>query len=149
MAESILDSVEKADKGYKDVTKSSIPLKRFLREQNVYLRYLHDEEITGKSIEGLDKILEKKPEINQILQEIINLSEELKNNMDKLDNTRAKKGRNNLSTCDSGIHSIVSQDLEDHRVSIGPHAQDSSAHTHPESCTMRVDSKEAVEGTEC
>jgi hypothetical protein len=43
--------------GYKDVTKSSIPLKRFLREQNVYLRYLHDEEITGKSIEGLDKIL--------------------------------------------------------------------------------------------
>ena len=93
MAESILDSVEKADKGFKDVITSSIPFKRFLREQNVYLRNLHDEEITGKSIEGLDKILEKKPEINQILQEIINLSEELKNNMDKLDNTRAKKGR--------------------------------------------------------
>jgi hypothetical protein len=44
-----VDSVEKADKGFKDVITSSIPFKRFLREQNVYLRNLHDEEITGKS----------------------------------------------------------------------------------------------------
>ena len=93
MAESILDSVEKADTGFKDVIKYSIPFKRYLREQNAYLRNLQDEEITGKSIEGLDKILEKKTEYRRDLQEVINLCDELKNNLDKLDNTRAKKGR--------------------------------------------------------
>ena len=93
MAESIVDSVEKADKGFEDVIKHSILLKRHLREQNAYLRNLHDEEITGKSIEGLDKILEKKTEYRRDLQEVINLCDELKNNLDKLDNTRANKGR--------------------------------------------------------
>jgi len=48
---------------------------------------LHDEEIQGKSIEGLDKILEKKLEYWPDIQEVINLCDELKNKLDKLDIT--------------------------------------------------------------
>jgi len=93
MTEYILDSVEKAVKGSEDVMKTSITLKKDLRILIAYLRNLHDEEITGKSIEGLDKILEKKTENKRNLQEISNLCDEYKNTLDELDNTRANKGR--------------------------------------------------------
>lgn len=153
MAEHILNSVEKAAKGFGDVMESSKTYKRHLRDQNANLRNLHDEEIQGKSIEGLDKILERKPEYKQDLLDVINLCDELKNNLDTLYiasySARDNKGRNNLRTCDSGIDSIASLNMEDHRLTIGPHVQDLSAHTHPESSTISEESKEAVEGTDC
>jgi len=96
MAENILNSVEKADKCFEDVMKSSKPFKQRLRVQLAYLRILQDEEIQGKSIEALDKILEKKLEYMQDLQEVTNLCHELKNNLDKLDYPciiRDNKGR--------------------------------------------------------
>jgi len=90
MAENILDSVEKADKGFEDVMKR---FKQHLRLQNAYLPNLHDEEIPGKFIEVLNKILQKKLEYWQDLQEVTNLCDELKNNLVKLDITRNNKGR--------------------------------------------------------
>ena len=97
MAENILHSVEKVNKGFEVVMQSSILLKGNLRLLNVYLRNLHEEEIQGKNIEDLDKILQRKHEYCQNLQEVTILCDELKNHLDKLDITsysaRANKGR--------------------------------------------------------
>jgi uncharacterized protein (UPF0305 family) len=87
MAENILDT------GFEDVMKSSLTLKKNLRILIANLSNSHDEEISGKFIKGVDQILEKKIEYSQDLQEVISLCDELKNKMDKLDNTRANKGR--------------------------------------------------------
>ena len=93
MAENYLNSVENADKGLEAVMKSSIPFKHNLGVQNAHFLKLYDEEIQGKSIEGLDKILKKIPENLRNLLEVINLCDKLKHNLERLVITRDNKGR--------------------------------------------------------